>query len=90
MAFMMGFWFLFYGITSLTEAFGLKDEGVSNWWAGMLWGILAIIFGFWIMFKPLAGAIAIVTLMGIFFMIAGVYNLAFSFVLKGLKKEAEA
>ncbi len=90
MSFMIGFWFLFYGITSLTDSFGQKDEGVSNWWVGLLWGILAIIFGFWVMFRPFAGAITIVTLMGIFFMIAGIFNVVSSFVLKGMKKEIES
>lgn len=90
MAFMMGFWFLFFGITSLSEAFALKDEGVSNWWLGMIWGVLAIFFGFWIMFKPFAGAVAIVTLMGIFFLVAGLFNLAISFGLKGIKNDLEA
>jgi len=88
-AFMMGFWFLFYGITSLVDAYGLKDEGASNWWVGMIWGILAIIFGFWVMFRPFAGAVTIVTLMGVFFMVAGIFNIAISFGLKGLKKEIE-
>ena len=90
MSFMIGFWFMFYGITSLTDSFGLKDEGAPNWWVALLWGILAIIFGFWIMFRPFAGAITIVTLMGTFFMIAGIFNVAFSFVLKGMKKETES
>lgn len=89
MAFMMGFWFLFYGITALTDAFGLKDAGASKWWVGMLWGILAIIFGFWIMFRPFAGAVTIVTLVGMFFMIAGIFNIAMSFGLKGIKKELD-
>ena len=89
MSFMIGFWFLFYGITSLTDSFGQKDEGISNWWVGLLWGILAIIFGFWVMFRPFAGAITIVTLIGTFFMIAGIFNVVSSFVLKGMKKEIE-
>ena len=87
MSFMVGFWFLFYGITSLVDSFGMKDEGVSNWWVGFLWGIFAIIFGFWIMFRPFAGTITIIMLLGTFFMIAGVFNIAFSFVLRGMKKE---
>ena len=90
MSFMIGFWFLFYGITSLTDSFGLKDEGASNWWIGLLWGVLSIIFGFWVMFRPFAGAITIVTLIGSFFMIAGLFNVAFAFVLKGMKKNIEA
>ena len=85
MSFMIGFWFLFYGVTSISDSFGFKDAGASNWWVGLLWGILAVIFGFWIMFRPFAGTIAIVTLMGTFFMIAGVFNIAFSFVLRNLK-----
>ena len=89
-SFMIGFWFLFYGITSLTDSFGLKDEGISNWWVGLLWGILAIIFGFWIMFRPFAGALTIVVLLGTFFMIAGIFNVGFSFVLKGIKKETDS
>lgn len=87
LSFMMGFWFVFYGITSLTDSFGLKDEGVSNWWLGLLWGVLAIIFGFWIIFRPFAGAITIVTLIGVFFMIAGIFSVVFSFILKGIKKD---
>ena len=89
MSFMIGFWFLFYGITSLTDSFGLKDEGVSNWWVGLLWGILSIIFGFWIMFRPFAGTIAIVALLGTFFMVAGIFNIAFSFVLRSMTKQSE-
>ncbi len=89
MSFMIGFWFVFYGITSLTDSFSLKDLGVPNWWIGLVWGILAIIFGFWIIFRPFAGVITIVVLLGTFFMIAGIFNLVFAFILKGLKKEIE-
>lgn len=89
-SFMIGFWFVFYGITSLTDSFGLKDKDVSNWWIGLLWGILAIIFGFWIMFRPFAGTVTIVVLLSTFFMIAGIFNVAFSFVLKGIKKETDS
>ncbi len=89
-SFMIGFWFLFNGITSLTNSFDLKDGGVSNWWLGLLWGILAIVFGFQIMFRPLAGTITIVTLLGTLFMLAGIFNIAFSFILKGIKKEIQS
>ena len=85
-SFMIGLWFTFYGITSLSDSFGLKDSKVSNWWVGLLWGILSIIFGFWIMFRPFAGVITIVTLLGSFFMIAGFFNIIFSLVLRRIKK----
>ena len=88
-SFMIGFWFMFYGITSLSDSFGLKDAKVSNWWVGLLWGILSIIFGFWIMFRPFAGVITIVTLLGTFFMIAGFFNIIFSLVLRRIKKNIE-
>lgn len=87
LAFMMGFWFVFYGITALSDSFGLKDEGFSKWWVGLLWGVLAIVFGFWIIFRPFAGAITIVTLIGTFFMLAGIFNIIVSFTLKDVKKE---
>lgn len=88
-SFMLGFWFLFYGITSLTDSFARKDEGQSNWWVRLIWGVLAVVFAFWIMFKPFAGAVTIVTLLGTFFMLAGIFNIAFSFILKGLKQRIE-
>ena len=60
---------------------------LKNWWFALLWGILAILFGFWIMFRPLAGTITIVALLGSFFLIEGLYNIGFSFALRSIKKE---
>ncbi len=87
MVFMVGFWFLFYAITNLIASFYLKEEGIRNWWVELVWGILGVLFGMLIVFNPFAGLITIVWLLGIFFIMAGIFNIAMAFVLKEQKVE---
>lgn len=87
--FMVGFWFMFYGITSLSDSFGRKDEGQSNWWVRAGWGILSILFGFWVIFRPFGDTFATITLLGTFFFLAGLFNIGFSFVIRKLNQEID-
>jgi uncharacterized membrane protein HdeD (DUF308 family) len=89
MAFFVGFWFLFYGITKVVGSFELKRNEVTNWRVELIFGILSVIFSFMIMFNPFAGAITIALLMGTFFLFTGLFNVIFAFFLKDQKKELE-
>ena len=85
--FMVGFWFLFYAITNLIASFYLYEEGIKNWWIELIWGILGILFGMIIIFNPFTGLITIVWLLGISFIMGGIFNISMAFFLKKDKKE---
>ena len=81
-AFVVGLWFLFYGITKLVASFELRKNKITNWWIELIFGLLAIVFSFMIMFNPLAGAITIALLLGTFFLFTGLFNIILAFFLK--------
>ncbi len=86
-AFVVGLWFLFYGITKIVASFELRKNQITNWWVELIFGILAIVFSFMIMFNPFAGAITIALLLGTFFLFTGLFNIIFAFFLKDQKKQ---
>ncbi len=87
MIFMLGFWLMFYAITVLISSFQFKEAGVKNWWTGLIWGILAMIFSFLIIINPFTGAMTIVWLLGLSFLLAGIFNIVMAFFMKSAKKE---
>lgn len=87
MVFMVGLWFLFYAMINLIASFYLKEEGIRNWWVEQIWGILGILFGMLIVFNPFTGLITIIWLLGISFIMAGIFNIGMAFSLKIYKKE---
>lgn len=86
-AFVVGLWFLFYGVTKIVASFELRKNEITNWWVELIFGILAVIFSFMIMFNPFAGAITIALLLGTFFLFAGLFNIIFAFFLKDQRQQ---
>jgi len=83
--FVVGFWMLFYGIMLFVGSFSLKKAGDSNWWLGLIGGILTALFGYIIMTDFMSGMIAITVWFGIGFMVFGLVNVFRSFSMKNLK-----
>ena len=81
-AFVVGLWFLFYGITKVVASFELRKNEITNWWVELIFGLLAVVFSFMIMFNPFAGAVTIALLLGTFFLFTGLFNIIFAFFLK--------
>ena len=81
-AFVVGLWFLFYGITKVVASFELRKNEITNWWVELVFGLLAMVFSFMIMFNPFAGAVTIALLLGTFFLFTGLFNIIFAFFLK--------
>ncbi len=88
-AFVVGLWFLFYGITKIVASFELRRNEITNWWVELIFGLLAIVFSFMIMFNPFAGTITIALLFGTFFLFTGLFNIIFAFFLKDQKQYFE-
>lgn len=72
--FMFGFWCLFSGTLQIMAALNLRKAAVNSIWMWpLISGILGVVFAFLIMYNPLAGALAISILMGVYMIIYGVF-----------------
>jgi uncharacterized membrane protein HdeD (DUF308 family) len=74
----VGFWFLFGGISMLSLSF---ISGKS--WLTTIGGVLTILFGLLILFNPIFGAVTIVLWTAIAFITIGLFNVLLGFRLKG-------
>lgn len=74
--FLFGFWCLFSGILQISAALNLRKTAVNNIWVWpLISGVLGMVFAFLIMYNPLAGALAISILMGVYLFIYGVFTI---------------
>lgn len=55
----------------------------DGWWLGLLWGVLAIIVGIAMLQAPAQSALALFTLFGIYFLIAGFVDIIASIAQRG-------
>ena len=84
--FIVGFWIIVFGAMAFANAFHDRKSGMSNWWLGLISGLLTVVIGFIISNNLLAGSIAITIWIGIAFLIAGIVNINAAFALKSLKE----
>ena len=77
----IGIWALLYGITEIIGAIRLRKE-IDNEWLLMMHGALAVLFGLMVLFRPGAGALALVWLIASFAFASGVLLIALAFRLK--------
>lgn len=88
--FIVGFWIIIYGVIIIANSFKNWKEGASNWWMGILGGILGIIAGYFVMTDPLTGAITVTIWIGFGFLILGILSIALAFRLRKMGKELAA
>jgi uncharacterized membrane protein HdeD (DUF308 family) len=77
----IGVWALLYGITEIVGAIRLRKE-IENEWLLMMHGALAVLFGLMVLFRPGAGALALIWLIASFAFASGVLLVALAFRLK--------
>lgn len=70
--FMFAFWCLFAGIIQIAAALQLRIAMPKVWIWPLISGIIGVIIGFWILFDPLTGAVAITILMGVYLLVSGI------------------
>ncbi len=85
--FIFGFWLMLKGFYLFAFAFQLKDIEVKGWGWILTGAILTIILSLLVIFHPFSGALVIVYLVGITFLVIGIFYLMLSFRLRSLKKE---
>lgn len=83
--FIIGFWAVFYGILITIGAFSLEKTD----WKLLILGVLTILLGNVIMFNPIFMGITLSIWIGITLLVAGIYNVVYSFDIKKIEKVAE-
>jgi len=69
--FVVAFWLMFKGFSSMGYAFDLKRYGTNDWGWYLVFGFLAIICAIGIMWQPLMGALSVVYIVSFAFIFFG-------------------
>ncbi len=77
----IGVWAVFRGIFEVVGAIQLRKTIDNEWWL-ILGGLLSIAFGAFVLIAPGAGALAMITVIAAYALVAGVFMIALSMRLK--------
>jgi len=77
----IGFWAIFIGIAQIVAAIQLRKEIEGEFWLGLA-GLMAILFGGYIIIAPAGGALALAWLIGLFAILYGGALIALSLRLR--------
>ena len=74
-------WAIITGFSEIVAAISLHDVVKGAWWLGLA-GAVSVVFGVLVAVRPGAGALAIVWVIGLYAIVAGVSRLAFAYRLR--------
>lgn len=77
-------WIILKGIFTFCHAFHFKGESNSCWWVFLIVGIIMVLIGLATFINPILGIITIATIVGVYFILSGIYSLFQCFVFKNL------
>lgn len=79
----IGFWAIGTGVLRIVVAIRLRNEIEGEWWL-VLGGLVSILFGMSVIARPGAGAIAVLTVMGLWSIVSGIFLVLGSFKVKSV------
>lgn len=79
-ALLVGWVFLFAGVLMTGGAFSI--HGTGPFFGALLIGLLTLIAGLFLLFNPLAGALALTVMLGVVFLVQGAFELALAFEMR--------
>lgn len=71
-ALLVAIWALIFGIVDIYVGLASSKEKVSGGWVMVLVGILSVVFGIYMLFNPLVGALALVWVIAVYAILAGI------------------
>lgn len=83
LAYLVGYWAIITGVLAIVTAMRLRVH-MPNEWLYMLFAIVSILFGCFVLFAPAAGLVYIVLMIAIYGFVMGVTMLALAFRLRNL------
>jgi uncharacterized membrane protein HdeD (DUF308 family) len=75
-------WSLATGVLQIVTAIRLRKEITGEFWMALS-GVISVLFAFFILASPEAGALALIWIIGTYALIFGVFLVAFAFRIKG-------
>ena len=72
----------------MASSFYPKDLNVAGWGWLLFGGIVALAYGFFTIYYPVAGVVSIIVVSGSAFIVGGFLNIYHTFQLKNLKNDA--
>jgi uncharacterized membrane protein HdeD (DUF308 family) len=82
-------WALITGIFEIVAAIQLRRV-ITGEWMLILGGLLSIVFGVLLFVFPVAGAVSVIWMIGIYAVVFGISEIIFAFRLRGLRRELES
>jgi uncharacterized membrane protein HdeD (DUF308 family) len=89
LVFIIAWWAIIRGIFEIVAAIRLRRV-IQGEWLLILSGIITVLFGLVLLFRPIAGALTLMLFVGWFMIFLGILAIGFSFRLRGLKKRLSA
>jgi uncharacterized membrane protein HdeD (DUF308 family) len=83
LAYLVGYWAIFSGIAAIVSALRLRSH-IPNEWLYLLFGVVSVVFGLFVLFAPAAGLVYIVLSICIYGFIMGFTMLALAFRARSL------
>ncbi|OLT21153.1 hypothetical protein BJF78_08860 [Pseudonocardia sp. CNS-139] len=77
--FIVAFWAIVLGIAEVVQSFTARRDGSGTWGWALAAGVVNVIFGVVLLVWPVTGILALVWLVGIFMLIAGVATIVWAF-----------
>jgi uncharacterized membrane protein HdeD (DUF308 family) len=87
--FYIAVWSIATGVLEVAAAFRLRKE-IQGEWMLVLLGIASILFGMFLLARPGAGALAILSVLGFFSIVVGVLEILLAFKVKGVARKLAA
>lgn len=84
----VGVWAIFAGIVQGVQAYNTYEQGVKNWWVHALTGLVSIVFGYLVVTRLPAGAVAVSWLMGVAAIAVGVFRAFFGMQMNEIRRLA--
>ena len=87
---LIAIWALCFGVVDLYAGFMASNEGIKGSWFMILVGILSLVFGVYMLFNPLVGALTLVWVIGVYAIASGIVLVAASFFINSAKAKKVA